>query len=68
MTKYADTFDAVVLGNGGSLAPLTELVDLIDANGKARQVPHLTRLQTACARLSCAPPPDVCGLICSSTA
>ena len=38
MTKYADTFDAVVLGNGGSLAPLTELVELIDANGKARQV------------------------------
>ena len=38
MTKYADTFDAVVLGNGGSLAPLTELVELIDANGRVRQV------------------------------
>ena len=30
MTKYADTFDAVVLGNGGSLQPLTELVELIE--------------------------------------
>mmetsp|Transcript_27845 Transcript_27845/g.71345 ORF Transcript_27845/g.71345 Transcript_27845/m.71345 type:complete len:314 (+) Transcript_27845:125-1066(+) len=37
MTKYADTFDAVVLGNGGSLQPLTELVELIEANGRARQ-------------------------------
>jgi hypothetical protein len=37
MTKYADTFDAVVLGNDGSLAPLAELVNLIDANGRARQ-------------------------------
>jgi len=38
MTKYADTFDAVVLGNGGSLQPLTELVELIDANGRAREI------------------------------
>jgi len=37
MTKYADTFDAVVLGNEGSLGPLGELVSIIDANGKARQ-------------------------------
>jgi len=37
MTKYADTFDAVVLGNGGSLQPLTELLELIEANGIARQ-------------------------------
>ncbi|KAL1512098.1 hypothetical protein AB1Y20_005369 [Prymnesium parvum] len=34
MTKYADTFDAVVLGNGGSLVPLIELVELIEANGR----------------------------------
>lgn len=38
MTKYADTFDAVVLGNNGSLAPLCELVSMIDQNGRARQV------------------------------
>jgi len=38
MTKYADTFDAVVLGNGGSLDPLTDLVELININGRAREV------------------------------
>jgi len=37
MTKYADTFDAVALGNGGSLNPLTELCDIIEQNGKLRQ-------------------------------
>jgi len=37
MTKYADTFDAVVLGNNGSLAPLGELVSMIEQNGRARQ-------------------------------
>lgn len=43
MTKYADTFDAVVMGNGGSLAPLSELVELIEINGRARQVGVLPR-------------------------
>jgi len=43
MTKYADTFDAVVLGNGGSLTPLTELVELIEQNGKARQIEIIKR-------------------------
>jgi len=38
MTKYADTFDAVVMGNGGSLQPLTELIELIGANGRAREI------------------------------
>jgi len=38
MTKYADTFDAVVLGNGGSLDPLTDLVELININGRAREI------------------------------
>ncbi|KAL3914409.1 MAG: hypothetical protein SGPRY_007634 [Prymnesium sp.] len=43
MTKYADTFDAVVMGNGGSLAPLSELVELIEINGRARQIEQANR-------------------------
>jgi len=45
MTKYADTFDAVVLGNDGSLAPLAELVNLIDANGRARQAEREAKMK-----------------------
>ena len=43
MEKYAATFDAVVLGNGGSLTPLCEMLELIEANGKARQAEMLNR-------------------------
>eukprot|EP00966_Prymnesium_polylepis_P097522 2259231-Prymnesium_polylepis.2 len=64
MTKYADTFDAVVLGNGGSLQPLTELVELIDANGRAREVSGTPRAPH-CRRRSRAAP---CGRVCPTAA